>query len=516
MQCKGCGYRLWNLPGRLCPECGLGFQPSQFTFTPNAVAFECPHCRQEYYGTDPVKGHLVPREFDCVKCGRHIDMDEMILRPAAGVEDKATEGTIVPWRQREVQGRYKAWRDTVIAALVRPHRLGSALGDEVHFWEAAKFGMTTNLIILMLGSGFVFAPIFLIGGVGWGGGQILFVSIYLVVVTVLCVAMLFVWGGVAHFVLRMTGGMAFGFSRTMETVMYSTGANALTAVPCLGIYVGWIWWAVSAICMMRNGLKVATWRAVLAGVLAQVVVVGGFFGGVGLIAFAFANSATVAAQAAASASASPMSAVEMQTLMDAIGAYRSAHGGQWPRHGAELLLEPGSSLSVFSFMSTSMTNTDQTSVVIGNYNGAEFLMLDPEEQATTVGIAADRIVEGAAAHRVGDYVFTYHGVPTSGADPGLWVMVQSAHPKGTSGGGGFPAVVGLADGTIQRVQAGSMQAAVNRQNALRGQYGLGPLPLPSLVTERGTAGWSGAEAEEAEAAENGEEVESDEGSGDGG
>lgn len=30
MRCKTCNYRLWNLAGRTCPECGTGFRPSGF------------------------------------------------------------------------------------------------------------------------------------------------------------------------------------------------------------------------------------------------------------------------------------------------------------------------------------------------------------------------------------------------------------------------------------------------------------------------------------------------------
>lgn len=65
MRCKKCDYRLWNLPSRVCPECGQPFRPSEFEFPVNSVQFRCPHCNQSYYGTGE-KGHLVPIEFECV------------------------------------------------------------------------------------------------------------------------------------------------------------------------------------------------------------------------------------------------------------------------------------------------------------------------------------------------------------------------------------------------------------------------------------------------------------------
>ena len=88
MRCKGCGYSLWNVPGRTCPECGRGFVPSEFEFQANAVEFCCPGCMQQYYGSDE-HGLPVPRAFDCVKCGAACELDSMILRVAPAVPSQA-------------------------------------------------------------------------------------------------------------------------------------------------------------------------------------------------------------------------------------------------------------------------------------------------------------------------------------------------------------------------------------------------------------------------------------------
>src|SRR5688572_13451876 len=99
MRCTTCQYPLWNLPGRQCPECGTPFLPSEFTFVPNSVRFCCPGCGQDYYGTGP-GGHLEPEQYDCVRCGRPVSMNEMVLLPTAGVEEKQTEVEVVPWLDR--------------------------------------------------------------------------------------------------------------------------------------------------------------------------------------------------------------------------------------------------------------------------------------------------------------------------------------------------------------------------------------------------------------------------------
>ena len=52
MHCQTCGYSLWNLAARECPECGARFLPGDFEFVPGTVQFCCPHCRHARHGTD--------------------------------------------------------------------------------------------------------------------------------------------------------------------------------------------------------------------------------------------------------------------------------------------------------------------------------------------------------------------------------------------------------------------------------------------------------------------------------
>jgi len=84
MRCRECGYQLWNLPARRCPECNLVFAPSLYRFAPFRVEFLCPHCSTVYYGSGRY-GHVEPVQFQC-GCGRRIHMDEMVLRPAEGAD----------------------------------------------------------------------------------------------------------------------------------------------------------------------------------------------------------------------------------------------------------------------------------------------------------------------------------------------------------------------------------------------------------------------------------------------
>ena len=112
MRCKTCDYPLWTLTSRMCPECGAAFLPSDFDFVPNSVRFCCPHCDQAYYGTTE-RGHLSPREFECVSCGAFIRMDEMVLRPAAGVAESQTRAATNPWLNLRETGLFKGLFSTI-------------------------------------------------------------------------------------------------------------------------------------------------------------------------------------------------------------------------------------------------------------------------------------------------------------------------------------------------------------------------------------------------------------------
>jgi hypothetical protein len=72
------------------------------------------------------------------------------------------------------------------------------------------------------------------------------------------------WGLTAHGLLRVSGGCAHGLGRTFQAICYGSGANMLSAVPCVGAYVGWIWWAVSAVLMLKEGQCVSGRRASVA------------------------------------------------------------------------------------------------------------------------------------------------------------------------------------------------------------------------------------------------------------
>ena len=90
------------------------------------------------------------------------------------------------------------------------------------------------------------------------------------------------------------------------------------------------------------------------------------------------------------------------------------------------------------------------------------------------------------AHRVGDFVFTYHGMDFSASDPGLWTVILSFAPDSSAAQVAQRAQqtywAGLLDGTVVEFPAADLSAELATQNALRAGEGLPALPDPATVT----------------------------------
>jgi hypothetical protein len=164
-----------------------------------------------------------------------------------------------------------------------------------------------------------------------------------------------------------------------------------------------------------------------------------------------------------------------------------SNAGQWPAHGLALV-GPGAGVSNFV---SSTTSTKESNIPIAGTTLDRIDFLPSGQQAQAVQAAAAALPEGVLAHRLGDFVFTYHGIPAAAPDPALWIVVHSPDPDFNPPGGAAGLItVGLANGTVTSL-AGPMSAALARQNALRAQYNLAPLPDPATVTHARAALASG-------------------------
>ncbi len=491
MRCKVCDYRLWNLPSRRCPECGTEFRPSEFEFVPNSVRFCCPHCNQAYYGTGP-RGHLVPYAFDCVSCGRPINMDEMILLPAEGVREEHTAVGDIPWLERGKYGFFRAWLRTIGMAMGSPmaliRRLSFAPGDPIGF----GFALLTVAVSLMVGALF---PCGLPMAVGFAaspaGGELLLIFLVGVLFEFLLVlAVLVIWPLITHFMLHLLGGSIEPLRRTYQAFCFSAGAGVCLAFPCLGVYgIGWIWWIVSAILMVKEGHRISGGKATAAVLTAPALAVVGFATlYVGGMYFVISRMPTVATTKRS------VIYVQTTTVSEALFAYAESHNGSGPTHILELVDDQ--SLSPSDFVIPGQ-GTFKKGVPVGDTTLNRFERLAPRERKALVDQVVANVAPGTIAYRLGDYVFTYPGIDLRNADPQLWLFIEIPVNVQVSSFQMSPYEVSVAGGGTTIGFTNDLARALKDQNRVRARNGLPPLPDPRTVTHEAPAvvpGWTPASA----------------------
>ena len=475
MRCKQCGYRLWNLPSRTCPECGTGFLPSEFEFTANSVQFRCPHCDSSYYGTSN-KGHLVPMDFDCTGCGRRVHMDEMILLPTSGVEEERTQVDCVPWLERRKRGFFRAWFATIGMALVQPGRLIRALPATGAAGAGWWFAIVTSTPCVLLGVGLLIA--FAMTRVSAFSSNILLGAVIPLVIMVavsvgLTLVIIAIWGLVTHGLLRMTGPTSGPIGRTYEALCYSTGANVGTAIPCIGFYIGWIWWLVSAVIMVKVAQKVQGWRAALAVLLlpgGSIITVIGLYSWV--IVSAFSGSGTWA---------TAFSQREANIIAAGMLGYAQDHSGKGPSHALELIA--GEYVNAGDLVPPNFSiNTRGVAATVRVTPPIKFALMSKSAQDTAVLAAISALPDDVTAHRLGDFVFVHHGIDFNTCDSQLWIIVQSPDPDGGAAQLSTGMVhIGFCDGTVTAVDDIDFAMFLKHQNELRRKLDLSQLPDPRTL-----------------------------------
>lgn len=478
MRCQGCDYPLWNLTARVCPECGRPFTPSQFEFVPNSVRFCCPHCNQDYYGTGP-RGHLIPAEFDCVRCHQHITMDQMVLLPTEGVHEEQTRTDSMPWLERRQIGRIKAWYQTILRVLFEPTRLARSIPADSSAAQAWWFAILTNALFASLAAVpfmaiFLFAAVATTGTRGPGPAAVLFLPMAMFAGLMAFAIALPVWAAAAHALLRCTGPTQSGLSVTLRSLCYASGANIIGAVPCLGVYlsfIGWVWVAISATFMLRSSQRVSGLRAAIAVFALPVILTVGF---IALWIFTVATVISTARFQAASAGAAVAAASsQAQTHQVLTGLF--AHfdrNNAFPDHALRLVHD--NDLSIYTLAA------DPSTAQVGNTSLAGFQLLPSGDEKSLVETLARQLPPDVTAHRLGDYIFTYHGIDP-GIDSGLWLIIHWP-PSGRASPPTQNISVATADRTVHTIPAASFLTELAAQNQLRAAHNLPPLPDPGDIT----------------------------------
>lgn len=491
MKCKGCQYSLWNLRSRTCPECGRGFTPSEYSFRPGTIRFCCPHCAQHYFGTDK-DGLLEPRAFTCVKCGQGVTLEEMVLLPVEGLSEAQTSGEIMPWLERPRIGFWRGWWGTVTRAMLSPGRLLDLTPPDSGVGPALKFACFSQAVFGLTGFMGILCGAMVIGAlVGAAGGAMsfglalivgFFVGFIIVILSTLLVVTL--WSLATHGVLRLTGKTEYRLDRTIQAIAYSSGANALTGIPCIGAYFSSIlsiWWLVSAVLAVRTAQKVSGWRASMA-VLGPPLLLAGVIVAAYSVGMYFVLQQAQAAGTAGGGSfwnASPQaSQLERRNQTHAalvhseLKNYAMVHD-TWPLTGFHLIVENSIDPSAFVYETF---DRDASTVKIEGMSLLAFQVMNTEGQTQVLEAAAGNVPSNLVAARFGDTVFTFYGVTPDDIDPRLWLHVLCP--------AGDPATVrmiALQVGGFMILQGEERLKALAAQNLIRVELGLEPLPDPATI-----------------------------------
>lgn len=345
MRCRTCDHALWRTVGRTCPECGTPFTPAEFRFKPSTVAFRCPHCEQDYYGTD-ANGLLEPREFDCVRCGNHVRLEEMILEPAAGRTEDQTVPRPNAWGERERIGLWKAWWRGTIAILFRPFEFGDTLPPNVGAGSGFRYLMLCSIPVLLLGlaiAALMFLPLGGAGGVGFVFGPQLGIGVALFVGMLVFAAL---GAAIAHGTLALLGGVTAPLSRSIGCSFFAHGATSLVGlIPCVNCipFLTAIWWFSSFRLMLAGVHGCGRGKATLAALVPLLLMVAV---SIGAFVVPFFLSMGITPGTVARAQGVAVASLHRQNLAEAVRRFELENGRPYATPLELLISRPELSISV--------------------------------------------------------------------------------------------------------------------------------------------------------------------------
>ena len=251
MQCRSCGYTLFNLTEPRCPECNTPFDVTTYGFEPGSVQFGCPYCEQLYEGND-AQGLPYPRQFECVNCHLPVDVQNMRVVPVTdGAMVGPGVGPGVPWELPEEGGWLSRWWVTCKLGMFQPTtyyrrlRYVDDLGKAISF-AAICFVISGALSGLIEGS----IGLALAGGAGGATGKgpaAFFTSAVgqMVVQALLAVPLgllgLFVGGATIHIGVRIFARDKREYRNTVVVLAYASCPAVWALIPFLGSLAAALW-----------------------------------------------------------------------------------------------------------------------------------------------------------------------------------------------------------------------------------------------------------------------------------
>jgi hypothetical protein len=178
--------------------------------------------------------------------------------------------------------------------------------------------------------------------------------------------------------------------------------------------------------------------------------------------------------------AQPPAARQAQLVLESILVYAEDHAGRAPRHAIEHAGDAYLGPAIFLAPDSA---TALSSIPVADTSLMGFAAASPPRQEEIIRSVVEALPDGIVAHRLGDFIFTYHGLDLAAADPKLWLLILRPDSKGRAApASGDRLWVGFVDGGVNGIGAERFAAALVKQNALRATFDLPPIPDPATVT----------------------------------
>ncbi|MEX0746255.1 MAG: YIP1 family protein [Phycisphaeraceae bacterium] len=295
MQCRTCGYALWNLSEPRCPECGQGFDLRAYRFRPGTVAFACPSCGALHGGSGEQYLPASSDEATCRACGELMQVRRMSVVPLTD-DATAVEAQAMPWDDRRHLGLFRAWWRTFVMVLARPGELAQRTRPASGYGSSYVFALFTHLFVAIVhavtcGGAMLLMMVSFTGMSGAGGGTELMFILMMVGFIVIgflgaaaispLLATLFI-AAPAHMILCLIEpNRQRSFTVTARNVNYALAPMVFGAVPLLGLYCGWlfyVWTLVASTIMLAAAHRTSGGKAALAVLAVPVLLVVGYVG----------------------------------------------------------------------------------------------------------------------------------------------------------------------------------------------------------------------------------------------
>lgn len=401
-------------------------------------------------------------------------MDEMILIPAEGVSESTAKGiapTRNPWIYRSELGLIKATFATLRRSFFAPRKLIQEEPVPRQLFQAFGFALLIHYITPLPQYALIF-----MASRGFGPPP-LSTILFMLYAPLLAILGWVVLAASAHLILKLTHQTEHPIARTIEAGLYCSACIFLCVVPILGwlaLPIVPIWWLITMSAATVRLHSTSAIRALAATAFLPAIII---------LAFMAYTTHGIAKSVGRSQAQAPNLHYYASRPINDLWEWRRRNNA-WPAHSyqaiADHILQP-------STLQMPRARTGLSDVeVLPSLTFRAAMSLQPNQQAALVSQLNQSLPPDLIAHRLGDIIFTYHGLNAQSYQYGYqghWLAVWCMHPSQQALNISSRAselqntrIVFTVDGQELTYDAFTFPIALAAENRARAAINLPPLP----------------------------------------